>query len=447
MTQLLSRRSVLAGLGAGLAVSTNAALAAPPLDALDFGLDLSSTDEQTASLQTAIDSAFDSVRVLVLPPGDFRVRNLVLRGRMELRGTPGVTTLVAAGSDPIASVVAGDWLQLTDIGFDGRGLGPVSGDRGLLEIPGGANITIRRCGFRDGAANGIALTGAQVSIEDCAFSGLGHSALFSFDGRGVSMRGNRIADCANAGVRIWRSANGLDGSVISGNRIERIGWAGGGNGQNGNGVNVFRADGVIVSDNVIADCAFTAVRINTANNSQVRGNTCLNSGEVAIFSEFGFSGSVIANNIVDGAAGGISITNLDSGGALATCSGNIVRNITPASAVNPDTRPFGIFAEAETAISGNSVDTVPGVGILAGWGPYLRNVAVSGNTVRGCRIGIGVSVAEGAGAVAVTGNIVGDTTEHGIAGMAWTDVASADLVRDAARFPQVSVSGNMVSRG
>src|SRR5690606_25018125 len=143
-----------------------------------------------------------------------------------------------------------------------------------------------------------------------------------------------------------RDEAGHDGSVVSGNTIERINWTAGGNGQNGNGVNVFRADDVIVADNVISDCAFTAVRVNAGRNTQVRGNTCLNSGEVAIFSEFGFSGSLIADNIIDGAATGIDITNLDSGGYLATCTGNIVRNIHPASAVNPDTRPVATYAEA-----------------------------------------------------------------------------------------------------
>src|SRR5690606_20224198 len=127
---------------------------------------------------------------------------------------------------------------------------------------------------------------------------------------------------------------------------------GGGNGQNGNGINIFRADEVIVADNHIADCAFTAIRLNSTNNTKISGNICLRSGEVAIFSEFSFSGSVIANNIIDGAASGISITNLDSGGRLAVCSGNIVRNITPVSLVNPDTVPIGIFAEADTAITG-----------------------------------------------------------------------------------------------
>ena len=39
-------------------------------------------------------------------------------------------------------------------------------------------------------------------------------------------------------------------------------------------------------------------------------------------------GSLIANNLIDGAATGISITNLDTGGQLAVCNGNIVRNLS-----------------------------------------------------------------------------------------------------------------------
>jgi putative cofactor-binding repeat protein len=64
-------------------------------------------------------------------------------------------------------------------------------------------------------------------------------------------------------------------------------------------------NGVIVADNVISGNAFAAIRLNATNDTPVSGNYCLSSGEVAIFSEFGF----------------------DSDGRLATCTGNIVRNM------------------------------------------------------------------------------------------------------------------------
>ena len=63
--------------------------------------------------------------------------------------------------------------------------------------------------------------------------------------------------------------------------------------------------------------AFSGVRGNAASNLQIAGNTISNVGEVAIYSEFGFEGVVIANNTVDGAALGISVTNFNEGGRLA----------------------------------------------------------------------------------------------------------------------------------
>jgi uncharacterized secreted repeat protein (TIGR03808 family) len=155
---------------------------------------------------------------------------------------------------------------------------------------------------------------------------------------------------------------------------------------------------------------------------------------------------VIADNVVDGAATGISITNLDQGGHLATCTGNIVRNIAAKSANNPDTRPVGIYAEADTVISGNTVETVPGYGIVAGYGPFVRNVIVSGNVITGAQTGIGVSVVQeqSPGPVRVSGNIISGAA-MGIVGMEWEKVVSPDLAGDAGRYPNVVVADNTVA--
>jgi uncharacterized secreted repeat protein (TIGR03808 family) len=188
------------------------------------------------------------------------------------------------------------------------------------------------------------------------------------------------------------------------------------------------------------------VRINSGHDCQVRGNVCTGSGEVAIFAEFAFSGSVIADNVIDGAATGISITNLDHDGHLATCTGNIVRNIAPKSETNPDTRPVGIYAEADTVIDGNTVDTVPGAGIVAGYGPFVRNVVISDNVVTNSMIGIGVSVVQenSPGAVRVSGNLVSGA-QQAIVGFAWENVVSPDLTADAGRYPNVTVDGNTIT--
>src|SRR5690606_35365907 len=123
---------------------------------------------------------------------------------------------------------------------------------------------------------------------------------------------------------------------------------------------------------------------------------------------------------------------------VAVCTGNIVRNIAPRSEVNPDTKPFGIIAEADAAITGNVVENVPGLAIGAGWGPYLRNVLVADNVVRASRVGIAVSLAEGAGAVTLSGNLV-DAEEYDIAGMLWSEVAEPDLLAAADRYKHVTI--------
>ncbi|TIR78362.1 MAG: TIGR03808 family TAT-translocated repetitive protein, partial [Mesorhizobium sp.] len=81
--------------------------------------------------------------------------------------------------------------------------------------------------------------------------------------------------------------------------------------------NAFRAGNVIISANVVSDCAFSAIRANSSSNLQITGNTCSRSGETGIYSEFSFEGAILSNNLVDGAANGISIVNFNEGGRMA----------------------------------------------------------------------------------------------------------------------------------
>jgi uncharacterized secreted repeat protein (TIGR03808 family) len=332
-------------------------------------------------------------------------------------------------------------LVLDGIGFS-AGTKGMSGGQSLLSITDSTDVRVSGCAFTIGPASGLSLQSSSATITDCSFDQL-DMGIFSNNSRGLMISGNRVSNCANGGILIWRDKRGPDGSIVSGNHIANVLAAGGGSGENGNGINVFRADNVVVADNVIDNCDFSAVRCNTTRNAQIRGNTCTNLKEVALYSEFGFSGSVIANNIVDGAYGGISITNLDQGGQLAVCSGNIIRNINvPRSSAN-DPVLYGIYAEAETAITGNTVSTVSGTGILAGYGSFLRNVLIADNVISGAHTGIAVSVVQGAGAVRIAGNMISGAS-HAMAGVAWDKTISSDLAADVAKFPNVTVEGNVV---
>jgi len=446
----LPRRGALAGLaalGATPALAkTSPSAGKPPasgmLSGADFGIVAGSIEEQSKAVQQALDAAHEQGKPLLLPGGQIQVRGLEFPSNVRVMGQPGGTVLLSYLGEAIGKAELANDLVLDGIGFAGSP-GDSPGDHGLLQITDSVGVRIANCRFMLAATSGLLLQNSEAVIADCGFDQL-DIAIFSHNSRGLTIYGNQVTQCGNGGILIWRDQPGRDGSIVSGNRISHVLARSGGTGQNGNGINVFMADDVIVSDNVIDDCAFSAVRANSTRNVQIRGNTCTNGREVAIYSEFAFSGSVIANNIIDGAASGISMTNLDKGGRLAVCTGNLVRNIDAISASDPSAKPYGIYAEGDTAITGNTVSDIPGFGIAAGFGEFLKTVLIASNVVTAVDTGIAVSVADKAGTVRIAGNLLSGTRVSAIAGLQWDKVASPDLVADAGRFPNVVVEGNTI---
>lgn len=389
----------------------------------------------------AVDAAAGLRQPLYLAEGTYIVGNVAITSALIIRGMGQVILQLGAG-DAILAVSDCDDVVIEGLAFDGgAGAQP---DVALLSVTNARRVIVRDCRFRGSAGAGINAYGMQGTIENCHLTDIADTAIFSTDGDGLDIERNTISRCGNGGIRVWRSESGPDGSRVLGNRISDIDWLGGGNGQNGNGVNVFRADNVSITDNEFSACSFSAIRLNATNNCQVTGNRCFDSGEVSIFSEFGFSGSIISGNLIDGGAAGISMTNYDQGGRLSVCQGNIVRNLAERSLTNPDTVPYGIAAEADAAVTGNVVEAVPGTGISVGWGPYLRDVLVNDNVMRDCVRGIVVSVAPGAGAAQISDNMVSGSREYGIIGSQWDEIVSTDLEADSASFPNVTIEGNSV---
>ena len=437
---------LVAGAGAlGVGALGPGRLGAAPIEADELGLRPGEAD-QSARLQQALRKAAEKGRDLRLPAGRFTVRDVAIPPGTGLIGRPGQTELhLARGGEVILSATDAAHVRLSGLHLSGRGGAAAEAWSGLVTLQGCIGLAITDCAFSASATDGLFLEGCAGHVRRCRFSGIYGAAISGIDSAGLWLIDNEISDCGNLGIYIARESQGHDGTVIRGNRISGIDWKDGGDGQNGNGINIFLAGSVVVADNVIRDCAFSAVRLNATENCQVSGNLCSALKEVAIFSEFGFSASIISDNVINGAAQGISITNFDDGGRLATCSGNIVRNIWPASPTNPDTTPVGIAAEADTVLAGNLVENVPGIGLALGWGPYLRDVNATGNLVRDCAIGIGVSVAEGAGHASITNNLIHRPADGtAIAAMLWNDVADANLPDDASRYPAITLSANQI---
>ncbi|WP_350333071.1 TIGR03808 family TAT-translocated repetitive protein [Coralliovum pocilloporae] len=406
-------------------------------------------DDQSYWLQQAINQAALDKQPLELPAGVFKVSNITIRNkRLLIRGVPGATRLLYGGGGHLISGEDLEEVRMEGVVLDGGNLPLGDYVSGLLHLSNCPDLTLDQVSFRNSTTGGAYLVRAGGRIANCHVRDVADTGLFSIEAQGLSIRDNDIARCGNGGVRVWRWADGEDGTILTGNRIADIGSDSGGTGQNGNGINIFRANSVIVANNHISDCFFSAIRGNSASNVQIMGNSCRGLGETAIYAEFGFEGAVISNNIIDGATTGISITNLDSGGRLGVCSGNLIRNLNPHTKSPAGDLSFlgtGIAVEADTAISGNVIENAPAIGMLLGWGPYMRNITATGNLVRKAGIGIGASVVDGVGSAVITDNVIADAQKGAILGMQWTKIVSDDLARtDRQPYANLTVKRNRV---
>ncbi|HMQ57858.1 MAG TPA: TIGR03808 family TAT-translocated repetitive protein, partial [Rhizobiaceae bacterium] len=316
---------------------------------------------------------------------------------------------------------------------------------GALDLRGVETAVVEDCILLGSAKSGLHLEGSGGRIEACDISGAAGFGLYAVESRGLRIAANTVSACANGGVAVHRWQVAEDGSTIADNRVFDIGAANGGTGQWGNGINVFRANAVSISGNRVSDCAFSAIRANACSDLRVSGNSARNSGETAIYAEFGFEGAAIAGNTVDGAANGISVVNFNDGGRLATVSANIVRNLRTVGPYPADPPGFGvgISVEADTAVTGNVVENAPLYGVNLGWGEFLRDCVASGNVIREARYGVAVTVADGAGAAVIADNRIA-ARDAAIVGHRWAKIVTGDLAAGGKLPGNVTVERNGV---
>ena len=454
----LNRRHLIgvsaAGMAGALALSPDAARAAPLTstlgrDATQYGVRPGSPDDQTRALQRAIDEAARAQAPLALPPGVYRTGMLKLSPGSQLTGVRGATKLVFTGGPSMVSGETASSAGLTGITLDGGGI-PLPARRGLVHCLGGRDLRITDCEIANSGGNGIWLENVSGDVSGNIFTNIAVTGITSFDAQGLIVSRNSILGTRDNGIEILRTAIGDDGTLVLDNRIEDIKAGPGGSGQFGNAINAFRAGNVIVRGNRIRNCDYSAVRGNSASNIQITGNSVSDVREVALYSEFSFEGAVIANNTVDGAALGVSVCNFNEGGRLSVVQGNIIRNLLakrPIGTAPDDDAGIGIYVEADTSVTGNVIENAPAFGIVAGWGKYLRDVAITGNVIRNAFVGIGVSVASGAGQALVNNNMISLTPRGAVVGLDHARPVTPDLSAEGAqRFAQVVVGTNAVRR-
>jgi uncharacterized secreted repeat protein (TIGR03808 family) len=441
-----------AGVAGALAASPDAASAAPLTsalgrDATQYGVRPGNPEDQTRAMQHAIDEAVRAQVPLSLPPGVYRCGLLRLPNGAQLVGVRGATKLAFDGGASMFESQGGRHLGLTGITLDGGAI-PLPTRRGLVHCLGGDDIRIIDCEITGSGGAGIWFEEVSGEVSGNVITNTASTAIVSFDARGLSISRNTILGTNDNGIEILRNAIGDDGTLVVDNRIEDIKAGPGGSGQYGNAINAFRAGNVIVRGNRIRNCDYSAVRGNSASNIQISGNSVSDVREVALYSEFSFEGAVIANNTVDGAAFGVSVCNFNEGGRIAVVQGNIIRNLLPkrpAGTRPDDDAGVGIYVEADSSVTGNVIENAPSFGIMAGWGNYMRDVVISGNVVRKAFVGIGVSVASGAGTALVNANLISEAPRGAVVGLDHARPVTADLTAEGAqRFAQVVVTNNAV---
>jgi uncharacterized secreted repeat protein (TIGR03808 family) len=395
--------------------------------------------DQTAALQEAADAAAETGAPLFLPAGIYSTARLTLKSGTRVEGVPGETILRYRDGGAFIALEGVENVRLSGLVLDGDAK-PLGESGSLLAATETKHLDVTNCRFTGSTANGVSFRKVSGWIKDCEIGDARKTGLVSEDASGLQIAHNAVRDCGENGIVVSRSEPGEDSTIVTANRIAGIAASGGG--QSGNGISVFRAGAVTINGNRIADCAVSAIRANAAANCQMIGNSCARLGEVAIYAEFSVEGSVIANNLVDRAAGGISIANFAKGGRLAVIQGNLIRNLFLRK--DNELRGFGIAVEADSVVTGNVIEGAPAYGIIIGWGPHLRDVNVADNLIRDVLVGIGVSVDPSAGTALITKNLIAGAKEGAIRAMSGPTSIGPDLATASAEaFSNVAVFANV----
>lgn len=424
-------------------LSRRALIASAPLllagigSARAFTLSAKSGD-QTVDVQAAIDGAIGHDGTIVLGPGTFKVGPLSIAGDVQIVGTPGQTVLKSITGETILAIATSHTVSLTGISFASKSL---KGD--LVAAENVQRLLVQDCSFA-GGGTGLKLRNCGGRITGNTFKYQQSTGFFSLDATGLEISGNTISDIGNNGILVWRSELGEDGSIISNNRMSRIAAEDGGSGQNGNGIALYRAGNVIISNNRISDCAYSGIRDNSGSNVVISGNNISRTNEVALYVEFAFQGASVTGNVIEDAAFGISVTNLDVDGRLAVVDGNLLRRIK-GSNLHGGVEGTGIGVEADTVVSNNVIEDASFVGLHLGWGDKGRNITAIGNILRHCNYGISVSVADGFGDTLIANNMIDGSKKLAIAGFTWDKLVTGDLAAAGANVPaMVKLSNNII---
>lgn len=380
------------------------------------------------SLVSDVQAAFDQARSAGLPlfirPGTYPTTEITVNASngggqsLWVYAMPSTVTLQLTSGSNLLNINGVNRCRIENIDFDGNHVtfANLSDSSALIALNNARYTQIFNCQIYNSVACGVyASNGSDNTIRDCIVYGcsVGLWTLDSFS----QISSNIVQSCANNGVMIWTSNVTGNNSIVSGNLITSIA-SGSGTGQNGNGIEVYKAVAVNVIGNSISGCQYSAIRFNGGGDAIVLGNNCYGARETAIFIEAPTSGTdlngaVVCANMVDTAGNGISVANSGDGGQgtarSVAISGNRVAGIVHQTINDPGYIPttsiaFGISVERACVVSGNLVDGAAGVGINVGHNSASGDVNTTGNLVLNSPLGIAYSAQNGAGNIVISSN-------------------------------------------
>jgi uncharacterized secreted repeat protein (TIGR03808 family) len=403
--------------------------------------------DRVGDLAAEIDKAMRlGTGVVRLPAGRFETTGIKIEASIRIEGIPGHTFLETKNGEPIFSISNSNDVSLFGLNFDGHNKLRTDQLPTLVLASQSQRLLIDRCSFTNSASMGLKVNRCTGQISNCYFSKIAYIALYSANSTSMRITENTIDDIGNNGIQLIEDEEGVEGgTLVNGNIISNIRADQGGSGENGNGIGIFRSANVIVSNNRVSNTAYSSIRCNSGKNVQIMGNNVSHSKETAIYVEFAFLGAVVANNIIDGAAFGISITNFDVGGRMAVCTGNIIRNLFVGHSQGV-TNGGGIHAEADTLVANNIIEGAILAAINLGWFDKCRNLTAQGNVIRNCARGISFSMAEGSKHVLIAGNMIEGATEAAIVGVLGDTIKTGDFLKSTEKVPaHVNMYGNVVT--
>src|SRR5947207_9176726 len=129
---------------AATATSNTVPVSGLGVEAVHLGVRFNGNEDQTEALQRAIDRTAGARLPLILAPGVYRARGLVLPTGTRLIGVPGATRIVATDNAPIVVGRGADYILLSGITFDGSGKA-LPENRGLIQFANGRGVAMCDC--------------------------------------------------------------------------------------------------------------------------------------------------------------------------------------------------------------------------------------------------------------------------------------------------------------